>query len=93
MERNKKTLYIDMDNVLVDFVSGLKKVNEKTKEKYKGHEDDIPGIFGMMYPMTGAIEAFNFLSKHFDTYILSTAPWDNPTAWMDKKELGCQLFA
>lgn len=34
--------------------------------------------------MPGAIEAYERLSKKFDTYILSTAPWENPTAWSDK---------
>jgi 5'-nucleotidase len=37
-----------------------------------------------MDPMKGAIEAFERLSLDFDTYILSTAPWENPSAWSDK---------
>ena len=37
-----------------------------------------------MNPMEGAIEAFNTISKRYDTYILSTAPWGNPSAWSDK---------
>lgn len=37
-----------------------------------------------MDPMPGAIEAINRLADKFDVYILSTAPWDNPTAWSDK---------
>ena len=39
-----------------------------------------------MNPIKGAIEAFNLLSEKYDTYILSTAPWNNPTAWSDKVE-------
>jgi 5'(3')-deoxyribonucleotidase len=81
-----KTLYIDMDGVLVDFQSGLDKTDKETLKNYKGHEDDIPHIFSKMDPMPGAIEAFNFLSKHFDTYILTTAPWENPTALTDKRD-------
>ena len=34
--------------------------------------------------MPGAIDAFKELSQRFDTYILSTAPWENPSAWSDK---------
>ena len=34
--------------------------------------------------MAGAVGAFGKLSKTFDTYVLSTAPWDNPSAWSDK---------
>ncbi len=37
-----------------------------------------------MKPIDGAVEAFDSLSQHFDTYILSTAPWNNPSAWTDK---------
>jgi len=37
-----------------------------------------------MEPMAGALEAFSELTPLFDTYILSTAPWENPSAWSDK---------
>ena len=37
-----------------------------------------------MDPIPGAIEAVHCLSEYYDVYILSTAPWDNPTAWNDK---------
>ena len=81
---NKKVLYIDMDNVLVDFQSGIDQFDEATRVKYKNDLDEVPGIFSLMKPKEGAIEAFNELSEAFDTYILSTAPWKNPTAWSDK---------
>jgi len=82
----KKILYIDMDNVLVDFPSAFKYYDEETLKKYQGRLDEIPRIFSKMEPIKGAIEAFNILSEHFDVYILSTAPWNNPTAWSDKLE-------
>ena len=81
----KKIVYVDMDNVLVDFPSAFDQVDPKLFEAYE-HKDDIPHIFSLMKPVKGAIEAFNYLSEHFDTYILSTAPWDNPSAWSDKVE-------
>jgi len=37
-----------------------------------------------MDPLPGALEAFSILVEHFDVFILSTAPWDNPSAWTDK---------
>lgn len=80
----KKILYFDMDNVLVDFESALKLVSHETLKKYDGKYDEIPNIFSLMKPIPGAIEAFLILSEHFDTYILSTAPWENPSAWSDK---------
>ena len=73
-----------MDGVLVDFQSGLAQQDEKTLREYEGREDEIPGIFGVMKPIDGAIEAVHRLSKHYDCYILSTAPWRNPSAWSDK---------
>lgn len=80
----KKILYVDMDNVLVDFQTGIDQLDEATKKEFDGRLDEVPGIFGMMLPMKDAIESFNELSQIFDTYILSTAPWENPSAWSDK---------
>ena len=37
-----------------------------------------------MLPLKDAIESFNELSEHFDTYILSTSPWENHAAPSDK---------
>jgi 5'-nucleotidase len=82
--KNKKILYVDMDNVLVDFRSGIVLLDEETKQKYGDDLDDVPGIFSLMKPMPGAIEAVNELANSFDIYILSTAPWKNPSAWSDK---------
>lgn len=39
-----------------------------------------------MEPASGAIEAVQLLARHFDVYILSTSPWNNPTAASDKIE-------
>jgi len=83
--KNKKVLYIDMDNVLVDFQSGVDALNADLRAKYEGAPDEAPGIFALMRPMPGAVEAFNELADLFDTYILSTAPWNNLSAWSDKR--------
>jgi 5'-nucleotidase len=80
----KKVLYVDMDNVLVDFPSGIARLDESVQNEYAGKLDEVPGIFAQMAPMPKAIEAFKELSELFDTYILSTAPWENPSAWSDK---------
>lgn len=80
----KKVLYIDMDNVLVDFSSGIAKLDEATKTEYYDNYDEVPGIFSLMDPMKDAITSFNLLAVKYDTYILSTAPWKNPSAWSDK---------
>ena len=81
---NKKRLFFDMDGVLVDFQSGIDKLSEDVKREYEGRLDEVPGIFSLMDPMPGAIEAARILSEYYDVYILSTAPWKNPTAASDK---------
>jgi len=80
----KKILYIDMDNVLVDFQSGIDRLSLQFQTEFENRLDEVPGIFGLMKPIPGAIEAYKQLSLKFDTYILSTAPWENPLAWNDK---------
>jgi 5'(3')-deoxyribonucleotidase len=82
----QRILYIDMDNTLVDFGSRLEGIDPVLRERYRGREDELPGLFALMPPMRGAIEAFTELSSLFDTYILSTAPWANPSAWQHKVE-------
>lgn len=80
----KKILYIDMDNVLVDFPTGIERIEERQRIEYEDRLDEVPHIFSKMDPIPGAIEAFHELAELFDTYILSTAPWHNPSAWHDK---------
>jgi len=82
----KKKLYVDMDNVLVAFTTAFQHLSEDTIRKYADKMDEVPGIFALMEPMPNAIESYNELAKHFDVYILSTAPWDNSSAWSDKLE-------
>ena len=82
----KKILYIDMDNTLVDFGARVDTLADLLKLEYDGRLDEVPGIFALMPPMPGAIEAYKTLAKVFDTYILSTAPWGNPSAWQHKVE-------
>lgn len=81
---HKHILYIDMDNVLVDFPSAFPQLTQIEQDTYSGHLDEVPGIFAKMQPIPGATAAFQELSQLFDTYILSTAPWENPSAWSDK---------
>jgi len=80
----KKLVYIDMDNVLVNFQTGIDRLSEEKRKQYDGNLDDTPGIFALMDPMPGAIEAVGILSEKFELFVLSTAPWKNSSAWSDK---------
>jgi 5'(3')-deoxyribonucleotidase len=73
-----------MDGVIVDFASALELQSEETLKEYEGRLDEIPGLFSQMKPMPGALEAVRRLNEKYDCYILSTAPWNNPSAWSDK---------
>lgn len=88
----KRIVYIDMDNVLVDFKTGIERLDESIVQEYEGKLDEVPGIFSLMDPMPGALDAVQQLSEHFDLYLLSTAPWLNPSAWIDKLKWVQQHF-
>jgi 5'(3')-deoxyribonucleotidase len=78
-------IFIDMDNCLVNFASGIDKLSKKVRDSYAWEDlDDVPGIFSKMEPNEGAVEVITKLAQKYDLYILSTAPWKNSTAWSDK---------
>ena len=86
-----------MDNVLVDFPSAIPRIPSRYLMSHKDNMDEVPGIFSYMDPIPGAINSFNELAELFDTYILSTSPWENRTAWSDKldwvkKHLGDKAY-
>ena len=71
-----------MDNVLVDFESGIERLNLDPNTR---DLDEVDGIFSHMIPLKGAIVGYNRLVElGYDVYILSTAPWENSSAWSDK---------
>ncbi|CAM2817327.1 5' nucleotidase, NT5C type [Fructilactobacillus fructivorans] len=82
---NKKEpikLFLDMDNVLVNTIPVL---NQRAKSLPTGARPDrIPGIFRDLDPTEDAIASVNKLADYYDLYILTTAPWSNPSAWQDK---------
>ena len=71
---------------MVDFKHRVAGLDPIVAAKYEGRMDDAPGIFALMRPMPGAIDAYLELSELFNTYLLSTAPWRNPSAWQHKVE-------
>ena len=81
-----KILYIDMDGVLVKSNIELECLDDDIQYKFKNRLYEAPGFFSKLKPIEGAIESYKYLTKKFDTYILTAAPWNNPTAANDKIE-------
>ena len=65
-----KILYVDMDNVLVNFQSGIDRLSKDDFNKYKGEYDKASTIFydGSFGRSTKHMKTF----LKYDTYILST---------------------
>ena len=83
----QKIVYIDLDGVVADFEKGRKGHSMGNITPYKGNPDKLPGLYKDLDPIEGAVESVNKLldAPQFDVYFLSTAPWDNPEAWMHKR--------
>ena len=82
-----KIIYVDLDGVVADFEKGRSEHPLGGVTPYIGRPDKLPGIYENLAPIPNAIESVNKLLKspNFKAYFLSTAPWDNPEAWMHKR--------
>jgi 5'(3')-deoxyribonucleotidase len=83
----RKILFIDLDGVVADFVSAMNTHPLIEDIRYTQNPDTIPGIFRHLKPINAAIKSVKKLLKSpkYDVYFLSTAPWNNPSAWTDKR--------
>ena len=85
----KKIIYFDMDGVLVDLAAKIAEYPAEVVAKFEKDDmvDQMPALFLDPPPIKGAVDAFNKFvnSDKYDVYILSTAPWENPSAWMHKR--------
>ena len=59
MSNNKKIVYFDMDNVLVNFQSGIDQLSDYQLKSYKNNYDEVPNIFGTMKPNKDMVDLFN----------------------------------
>lgn len=82
----KPKLFLDMDNTLVDTLPILTASTEQAAKMGLEKPDQIPDIFRHLKPLPGALDSVKILSKYYDLYILSTAPWFNASSWSNKIE-------
>jgi len=84
---NKPIIYIDMDGVLADFSKAIKTHPMSNLKPYLKDPDNIPGVFENLELVIGAKEAIQkvHLSNTYEMFILTTAPWENPSSWMHKR--------
>lgn len=58
MNKSKRIVYFEIDNVLVNFKSGIEKPTKQELDAYEGRFDKVPRIFSKMLPNDGAVEAY-----------------------------------
>lgn len=83
-----KRVYVDLDGVLVDLIGQMHLELAESTQEFEDPIDLIDHsetIFRNAQPIAGAIDAIRELEKHYDVYILSTAPWNNVHAWTQKR--------
>ena len=82
-----KLVYIDLDGVVADFVSAMNAHALINELSFNKDPDTIPGLFRSLKPIESAISSVEKLlhSEKYEVYFLSTAPWNNPSAWTDKR--------
>lgn len=87
MTNSLKIIFIDLDGVIADFESAIKTHPLRNQAPFDIHPDTIPNIFLNLSTIPGAFDAVNKLlcDIRFEIYFLSTAPWNNPSAWTDKR--------
>jgi 5'(3')-deoxyribonucleotidase len=82
LKTDKPVVYIDMDGVLCDFDKRHEKLMAKGINQFQAFNHTL--AFKDLDPIPGGIDAWHALQEKYDTYILSTSPWDNHTALTDK---------
>ena len=82
-----KLLYIDLHGVIADFESAINVHPLRYETPYDKDPDTIPGLIRNLAPIKDAVVSVKKLleSDKYEVYILSTAPWNNPSAWIDKR--------
>lgn len=85
----KKRLFIDLDGVIVDLIAQVEvefaQIESGTYKEATDLIDFSETVFLDAEPIKDALKSVAELEKYFEVYILSTAPWKNTLAWMQKR--------
>jgi 5'-nucleotidase len=84
----KLTIYIDMDGVLANFEKVADQLSKNLPENIseKVNMDEVLN-FSHFEPMPNAIESVKkIIEMGHDVFIASTPPWNNPSAWGQKRD-------
>jgi len=80
MEKNKLTIFLDMDGVLANFEKAAAQIPDVKRP------DEVLD-FSTFEPMPGAIDAVEkIIAMGHDVFIATTPPWNNPAAWGQKRD-------
>ena len=84
-----KKIFIDMDGVLADFGKKVNEINldDTISMHFKKSPDEIEGVFRDLEPLKNAVTSVIKLHKSgkYDLFIATTAPWNNPSSFSDKR--------
>jgi len=88
----KKTLFLDLDGVVVDFELGLIHAAGTYGLKDINNPDMVdelilktPNFYEHLPPIPGAVEAAKTLFQFYDVYFLSTPMWGDPRSYTGKR--------
>jgi 5'(3')-deoxyribonucleotidase len=81
-EPHIKIIQVDLDGVVADFDANFSGWVSDEEKEYRMSKR---GFWWDMPVKQHSIPAMAWLQKYFDVHFCSTAPWDSPVAWTEKR--------
>ena len=80
----KKIVYIDMDDVLCDFIGNYNKAKQSNPEIE--YPQSKKGFLINLPPLKNAVESVEKLKSKYDVYVLTAPSVFNPVCYSEKRE-------